>query len=132
MSEHLERLRELTGTLSLFPPAVIEKPGYTEWKVKNGKCFAWYLFEQKEISVCRTFLTKGTIFPKHSHKEKELIIIYEGKITLYTQDNCYELGYSDSYIVEPNIDHAVEANENSMVLAITLPAAKEYPHDTKI
>lgn len=131
MNSHLTKLREITDTLSLFPPAVIERPGYKEFKVKNGKCFAWHLYSQEQIAVCRVFLSKDTVFPKHFHPEKEVLIVYEGKIIIYTEDNCYEVGQYETYIIEPGIPHAVHAEENSMVLAITIPASKEFPRDTK-
>lgn len=129
MSEHLEKLREITTSLSLFPPAIIERPGYREFEVKNGKCFAWHVFSQKEIAVCRSFLSKDTVFPKHAHSEKEIVVVYEGRITIYTEVDCFEIGQYEHFVIPANTPHAVHANENSMILAITVPAAKEFPDD---
>lgn len=124
----LDILRDLTPTLAQFPPVVIEKNNYVEWQVKNGKCFAWSLLHEPSISICRSFLSKGTIFPKHKHEEREWLIVYEGKLTVYILDDCIELFVGQSTIIEPDIEHSIMADEDTMVLGVTIPASKEYPH----
>ena len=127
MVDYLARLRELTPTLPSFPPTNIQQPGWLEWETKGGKCFGWSLLHKPEISICKSFMTQGCIFPKHHHEAKEFLIVFEGKIVLYHKDDCFEIGVGDIHIVQPMEDHAVEAVEDSTIIGITIPAIKEYP-----
>ena len=81
-----DKIAELTKKLT-FPTAINGKELFKEYKMKEGTCYAWYLYEKTgAVGVHRWFMSKGTIFPSHEHKEKEWIIVFRGSLKLYTEN----------------------------------------------
>ena len=133
MNENLKKLRELTDHLPSFPPTTFKQNGYSEFQMKNGTCQSWYLYEDKnKVGVHKWFNAKGTIFPKHQHKEKEWLIIYEGETVLHYKGKEYILKKGDSFYTEPSISHWSEFIKDTSYITISIPESKLYPHEKLI
>ncbi len=152
----LDKLKELTESLPSFPPLVKAEDlkgyssvirlngiptvrdipvdtasnGYLEYKMDTGECFSWFIHRSgNDIAVHRWFITKGTIFPKHVHPEKEWLIVYTGAMDLFLENgDMIELRKGDSYYVLPNMVHWSTYPEDCKFITITIPPAKEFPH----
>jgi quercetin dioxygenase-like cupin family protein len=147
----IAKLKEITEHLPKFPNALpagvdknytipvsaddygfldIKSGGYAEYKMDKGDCFSWFIHRSgNDIAIHRWFISKGTIFPGHTHKEKEWLIVYNGAMDLYLDGGRkIELRKGDSYYVLPDVIHWSEYPEDCRFITITIPPAKEFPH----
>ena len=128
MSDNLKILRKLTKDLT---DLVSEKQGrYVEYNCSVGVCIGEGLYKQNNIAVQKAFLSKGTIFDRHDHGEKEFLICYEGIIE-FTNKEKRKVGVGEIIIFDKNHAHSCEALEDSQLIAVTIPASKGYPEHGK-
>lgn len=131
---NIEKLKEITPQLPKFPQS-ISNPYNTciEYKVLEGTCLAWDLLWIEDISVSKWFLSNGTKFPKHSHNEKEIIIVYKGHLEIYYEDgNEATLKSSNVIHHQPNTIHWAEAKKDTWMIIIMIPASYDYPGSPKV
>lgn len=124
----IEKLRHLTDNLPGFGELVKNRaPGYVEVEMTEGHGFGFNLLNQNEISVARWFNSKGTVFQKHAHPEKEWVIVYEGSLNLIYEDRVEVLKAGDYSFHGPNTLHGATFDEDCWYLAITIPSAEDWP-----
>lgn len=138
-SEHLKNLEELIPLLS---DLTISNSPDTEYDVGDiGTCFGFYIYQNDKIAVQRAFMSKGTMFPNHTHDEKEYVVVYMGKIKVLTKNKRHLsgaeskkldypiLGVGDGIFFKQGEPHSVEALEDSWLICMTIPPGKGYPSD---
>jgi quercetin dioxygenase-like cupin family protein len=124
---NLKKLKDVTKTLNEM--VISESNHSIEYNVDNGKCFGWSLYNVKEVAVQRAFLSKGSIFEKHSHPDEiEILIIYEGLGKIIFDDGEEIMTVGDIIKIEKGENHAWEILENTWMIGITIPASGDYPH----
>lgn len=134
LSKGLFKLRELTDSLPRFPepmePVDIESSnGYREYKMTEGSCFSWFIHRSgNDIAIHRWFCSKGTIFPEHTHQEKEWIIIYSGTMVIQKGGEEIILHKGDSIVNDPLIPHSSTYPEDCKFITIMIPPSEEFPH----
>jgi len=129
MGENLELLKELTATLPPFPAGEIF-PNYSKYKMEKGTVMSWHLFDRGDkVAVDKWFASKDTVFSNHIHHAKEIIVIYEGKMTLYIGDKTTYLATGDVICIDPNQLHSSTIPEDCWFITITIPPAKEFIYD---
>ena len=131
-SEHLNALRHLTERLPSFPPSVQDNSAtYMETKMEKGTSLAWSLKNIEAVACADWFNSAGSVFPAHTHGEKEFIIVYKGHAVVYVQEENshlkHDLKAGDFLYVKPNAKHYAEFILDTWYLAITVPASKEWP-----
>jgi quercetin dioxygenase-like cupin family protein len=144
----LSKLRELTEKLPPFPLQVKTKSMmdvrtspwdepemgsnvYKEYKMEGGECFAWFIHRSaNDIAVHRWFNSEGSIFPEHTHPEKEWIIVYRGKMELTKGGVTQLLEAGDYSYNEPLVSHKAYFPEDCRYITVTIPPAKEFPNVT--
>jgi quercetin dioxygenase-like cupin family protein len=143
----LARLRELTEQLPPFPVAIkvnmpamtlrdlaedmpeIGSSSYKEYKMDQGECFAWFIHRSgNDVAVHRWFNSKGSVFPEHSHPEKEWIIVYRGVMEISQDGTTRRLEAGDYSYSEPFVRHGAYFPEECRYLTVTIPPAKEFPN----
>ena len=112
---------------------LLNPDGFVNYDVGgSGTCFGLKSFFDGEglIASQRVFMTKGTVFPVHCHKESELIIAYIGKVVFSSgEDNTEQTltpGSAPAFF-PPNVKHLAKALVDSWLYCITVPADKGYP-----
>lgn len=125
----LKILNELTENLPTFGGLVKEsRPEFVEMEMECGVGFAWSLLYKRNISVAKCFSSYGSRFPRHSHPELEWIIVYSGTIDLHFDNNVSErLQIGDFSFIKPDTPHSAYFPEDCWYLAITIPAAEDWP-----
>lgn len=104
----------------------------------SGKAFIFGLTHKPGLtSVCDTFITAGSFWDIHKHKEWELMVFYEGKavIKLYDSNKVVieeiKIDSNDDNsrfcVVMPEIPHSVSAEEHCSLIAITVPSCSDFP-----
>lgn len=119
----LIKLRELTHQLTLSDCVRADSPGWVRYETLKGSCIGVALLTERSVAVQKTFMSRGTIFPKHVHSETEIMIIFEGSL----QIGKSILGPGDLVRFAPNEEHAAVALEDTWMIAVTVPACGAYP-----
>lgn len=125
-NDYLKKLAELTEKL----PDLVKtnsSPGFIEYKMEQGTCLGYNLLNQKEIAVQKAFLSKGAVFPKHSHEEKEILIVFQGELLVKIEESSHNISPSELIELLPHQIHSVTALSDTWVLCIAIPAAQGYP-----
>jgi len=111
--------------------------GQIELSTVGGTCIGINLFNIGKIAVAKWFATKGALLEPHILKEREWVIVYEGKMRVTSFDEngnvckIEELNSSDYCFWEPNIPHESLFLENTSFVAITIPASEGWPKSDK-
>jgi len=129
MQDSLKKLAELTETLPPFPPRVDpDDTARVEYKMAAGKCFGIRLGgPDTRRGVHDWFNSGGTEFPEHAHTELEYIIVYQGCVSLHTDDRDVDIGPGDCYRVDPDHVHSASFSEDTLYLTVTIPKAPQFP-----
>jgi quercetin dioxygenase-like cupin family protein len=127
----LPALRALTETLPTLTSLTERKNcKWKEYFVASGYNVNFSVMDEKNISVCRGFFAKNTMFPPHQHQGiVEYLICFEGKYKvtgLSTGDLVLEKG--DCAKIASGELHGGEALEQTWLLAITIPPDEGFPH----
>jgi len=136
----LEDLRKLTDTLH----ARVGDPDMV-WPLRNNaNVDAYRLHREPRVAVLRACVEEGSPFPRHIHGEKEVIIVYAGKMgwklherppelvgpegfDLTVEDMDGILGPGDTLEIDAGIPHSVMAIDGACwVIAVTVPASEAF------
>jgi quercetin dioxygenase-like cupin family protein len=98
-----------------------------EYEMEKGAAISFGLWKQESIAVARTFFSGGSIFPEHSHNEKEFIVVYEGQMDITIEEKTTALTAGDMIVVCPGQAHGAVAVGDTRIIAITIPAAEGFP-----
>ena len=86
MCEHIERLKELTPILPEVPTLESlredRKDGFVEYTFESGTAISFSLYDDKDISIAKTFISENTIFEDHIHEGYEIVIVLRGTLEL--------------------------------------------------
>lgn len=130
-SPHLRRMRELSPMLDIADIVTRNVEGITEYATERGTSHAIGLFKdpKSKVAVARSFISSGGIIPGHAHEEKEIFIVYSGKVCITDLEGDHLLGVGDVHCIPPNTAHRREALEDSWLITITIPASDSYPEE---
>ena len=103
------------------------QPDVIEYEMEKGTAIAFGLWKQKDVAVSRTFFSGDSIFPEHSHNEKEFIIVYEGQMNVTVEGKIITLTPGDLVTICPGQAHSAEAVVDTRIIAVTVPAAEGFP-----
>lgn len=129
-TKSLKELRKLTEGLPTFKSIVKDvRDDYVQMDIKNGTSFGLNLkWLENKVAVGDWFGSRGSHFPGHAHPEREWIIVYTGVIELRFKDDTKKLlGVGDYMFLEPDTWHSAYFPEDCWYLAITIPAAEDWP-----
>ncbi len=130
--ENLRRLKELSMRLENFVPFsdMTELDGVeAKYDTIKGSCSGQALYYKDEMAVQMVTVAEGTEFYAHSHPlEKEVMIVSEGDLTVRTVDKTVTLVQGDVLTLLPRLEHSATSKNGCLVLCITVPASKDYPH----
>ena len=120
----MDKLKELTAGL----PNLVQSSdnGITQYKTIKGTAIGFGLMNESHVAVQRFFMSKGTIFPSHTHPENEVIVVYIGQFEHTVDCKTIILKTGESYHIPPNICHSGIALEDTWMIAITVPGGKGY------
>ena len=130
-SPHVAKIKELTDRLGP-PTGVMRAPGLKQYDTISGKALAWTIHWQNEFAICHTFMSEGTVLKWHSHDQKEWVIVISGQLYVRTENGNKDeeeicLMPTQEAIFEPGANHEVCCFADTYVLAITMPAAPDWP-----
>ena len=133
MSESLEKLREITGTLpvvsSLSHLIKKETKGIISYKTIKGSMVANALLNIDEIAVAQTIFTENTVIDTHIHEESdEWVFVYMGELTIKTPEGEFKINNeSPMFHVPTKQPHKVSSTEVTWAVVIAIPSDEGFP-----
>ena len=122
----LDRIRQLTESLGP-PEGVVMAPGLKQYKTIDGEMLAWTIHWQEDFAICHAFLSDGSRIQQHIHYEKEWVIVVRGQIIVKTNTDTTVVNPREDIVIEPNTPHEVSSKADAYIIAITMPAAADWP-----
>lgn len=129
MGENLRKFKAATDSLALNGMVNERRAKFIEYDVGAGTCFGIGLLKRDDVAVQQAFMSSGTRFPTHQHDEIEYLIVHHGRLVVWVGGNQKDIGFGMSVRFNPGEPHTVEAQEDTWMIALTLPAASGYPDE---
>jgi quercetin dioxygenase-like cupin family protein len=130
-SENLAKLTMLTEhlapRLSDHNESGVDAGTVVEYKMDKGIGVAFGLLHEPTIAVARTTLSAGSKFPAHSHDEREMLLVYEGCLTVNLDGVDHVLHVGDSITICPGVTHYATTDVDTRTISATVPADKGFP-----
>ena len=131
MNDNINKIRELEEQLTPFPESITDVEGFKSHQMTSGESLSWNTLRQfgldEEVSSALWFNSKGTNFPKHTHQQKEWLIVVKGSMFLTVNQQEIPLVYGQGIEIRPNTPHSARFTENCWYLAITVPSNPDWP-----
>jgi quercetin dioxygenase-like cupin family protein len=129
MSENLKKLEELTLKLPSLVAHHTTNVDMVTYLSRDGgsACLGFRLWSEPGVAVQRSFLPRGCVLDDHHHDEKEILVVYSGRMNVVFKDRTVSLSASDVLEIPPLSTHRAEAVEDTWCIGITIPAAEGYP-----
>ena len=127
--EHnLDKLKRLTNNLVSFDEITKTRgKGYLELEMINGTALGWNLLHEKDISVDKWFVSKGSTFPNHVHEELEILTVFQGIMIMKIDGKEVELKKGSTYYITPNMEHSAHYPDDCFFITITIPCGEGFP-----
>jgi quercetin dioxygenase-like cupin family protein len=122
----IDRIRELTATIGP-PTGIVTAPGLKQYHTVGGKILAWTIHWQEEFAICHAFLSANACMKQHVHDEKEWVIVVSGRAIIKTQLDTIIVEPRQEIVIDPHTPHEISCEEDTYVVAITMPAAQDWP-----
>ena len=133
MCQIINKLEELYNDLPetpSFEDLYIDDDGeYTYYKVDEGKFKSRALLNIPDISIAKSFITKGSTVERHQHcNSYEIIIVLLGHMSVILPNQVVKsLKQYDHIIIEKQTPHSVTILEDTSFIAITVPKDEGFP-----
>tara|TARA_R110000765_G_scaffold425773_2_gene539531 strand:- start:7785 stop:8078 length:294 start_codon:yes stop_codon:yes gene_type:complete len=76
------------------------------------------LAKNESFEILSITLEKGAVFPTHTSPMEALLIVIEGEIVFHIRDEEYHLRNQQHFSFPKEIEHWVNANENSKFIIV--------------
>jgi len=129
----IDKLEEITPRLPEYPPLssfkVITGINQARYNFRNGTILSENIYSTHDVAIAKTFIPKGTIIEPHAHAvSDEWVIVIEGSLKMFSEDNEQLLNKHDSIMVIANKPHHAIAVEDTTIIAITVPKDDGWPN----
>lgn len=128
-SKYVKEMQEITRQVARYKEIISsDNPGFQIIKSNDKIAVTKHIYTSDRTSVAGCYLEKGCKVEEHCHEETEIFILVKGHMTVIVNDEAYTLKAVDVLHMAPNIPHRVIAHKDSYLLAVAIPAAKDFPH----
>lgn len=105
------------------------KPNGTQrFMMDEGEGVSIGLLKIAAVAVARTRFAPNSLMKYHSHKEKEIIIVFSGSMTVCNGKEQSYLRAGELIELKPETDHAAFTKEDECeFIAITIPSNINFP-----
>lgn len=71
-------------------------------------------------------IAKGSAIPPHSHPHEQTGFMVSGKLRFKIEDEVMDAETGDSWCIPGDVEHSVEALEDSVVIEVFSPVREDY------
>ena len=122
----LAKYDALTGSLDFSNIIRSNGGNFLELETLSGHSYCRGILKNDQIAIMDCFNSKGSVLKNHQHDTKELVIVWEGTLTIITKQDTRILTAGDMYYINPHTEHVLESEEDCRYICITIPADKGY------
>lgn len=127
-SDALDELREVTARISWKPKYRGNGDRVVKVDAMSGASTLMGLHNTPELAVSVTQAEAGCVYDWHSHDETEYFIMQSGRMDIELKDmGVTYLLPKDHFSIPPGVEHKVIFPIDSVFLAVTIPAAPNFP-----
>lgn len=131
MTSEINYLKEITEKLPPFPDSIdsnIDGSDCETYEMDEGVCFAWNLYWIPQVSVTRWYNDAGSQFPKHHHKEVEVIVVYQGELHIVYENGIEKVVTQGEHVYHPpDTVHSAHTPVDTYYITVMIPASFDYP-----
>jgi quercetin dioxygenase-like cupin family protein len=69
---------------------------------------------------------KGALAARHSHPHEQIVVMVRGRLRLVVGDDETVMGPDDIVVIPPQVPHAAEALEDTVVIDIFSPPREDF------
>jgi quercetin dioxygenase-like cupin family protein len=84
------------------------------------------LLNTGRMTVARVLLAAGAVVPEHRHEHEQVATLLEGRLRFDVAGEVREIEPGESVVIWPDVPHAVEALEDSVVLDLFAPVRDDW------
>lgn len=123
VDENFKRLTESLPSAPNLPELIGGTSGsMVEYKLDDGTCLGFALYNNGAVSVQRAFLSKDGHFPVHFHKDRsEVLVVVQGKMKVRCGDFSKILEAGDFVFFPKSEEHETWAIEDTWMIGIEVP-----------
>ena len=97
-----------------------------DYNLEAGECRGKALLNTEIIAIQDCYFEGN--FPLHTHKVIEILVVYEGSITVIVQGKKTVVETGESITIPANTEHEVICNTSfARIIGITIPPSRGYP-----
>jgi len=128
-SENLKKLKMMTEHLApnLSETVFSDAGRVVEFKMEKGIAVSFGLMHEPQVALARTTMSAGSKFPEHSHDEREVILVYQGCLSIFIAGKETILHPGDSIVICPGVAHYASTEVDTKMIAAAVPASPGFP-----
>lgn len=84
------------------------------------------LAHDEGLMVCEFFLEKDTLLASHTHPNKQITYVIEGRLRYTVGHETREVGKGDSVLIPGDVPHEVFVLEDTRVADVFTPARADF------
>jgi len=84
------------------------------------------LLNTDRMTIARVLLGEGAVVPEHRHEHEQVATVLAGRVRFVVDGEEREVAAGESVVLRPNVPHAVEALEESVVLDVFSPVRDDW------
>ena len=130
ISEAVAKLSQYTDHIVRLQDSATMSGSSADYKSDIGTCAGIGLLHSGQVAVQKAYMTPGSKLKPHQDKEIEIIILYEGDLSITTPDHVHYLVIGRPLTIEPNTPHIAETVGGAKLIAVTIPPSPGYPKPT--
>jgi quercetin dioxygenase-like cupin family protein len=112
------------------PSTVSTKPKHLSWGKLPAEQLSPLLSRRyvsgEKSTVARFELKKDAVVPRHEHENEQTCCVMSGALKFTMDDAEYVIRAGELLVIPPNVPHAAEAVEDSLVFDFFSPARADW------
>jgi quercetin dioxygenase-like cupin family protein len=86
-------------------------------------------FSSQHSTVTSYIFDPGASFPLHSHPQEQILLVEDGDVTFTVAGEPLHLSSGDWAVVEPDVEHGLEAGEAGAAIVAVVTPRRSGPDD---
>lgn len=128
---NIDKLNNITEKLIDFSELITIKDNYLYMKSEDGGQFEFIaVWKERGVSMIKSggYIKKNVSFGKHVHREREIIGIYDGRMSIEMDSKINIINKYETITIPPFRSHRIKFIEDSLVWVITMPDSESFPN----
>ena len=126
-NEESPNIRKMKASTAILEGLIKNRePNVVDYNLEAGECRGKALLNTSLIAIQDCYFEGN--FPLHTHKVIEILIVYEGSITVVMQNKKTIVRVGESITIPEGTEHEVICNTHfARLIGITIPPSRGYP-----